>query len=79
VPTEQLVAAFKKFADTQEPRTAALVKGARKQGETRVNLGGPEACELRDQQIATHWADEGVIVAEYEDICLEPFDLKAVA
>ena len=55
--TEKLTEIFNAFANLRQPRTAALVKGARAQGEYRVVDGGAEACLARDQKLRKNWQD----------------------
>lgn len=64
---------FAAYAEKRQPRTSALVKGARKQGESRVVTDGPEACRQRDQNVITAWRDTNAIAAKYDNLCREPF------
>lgn len=71
--TQALTQIFAAFANKRQPRTAALVKGARVQGERRVVLGGPEACKERDGLIRQQWTDQAALEARYDAIMKEPF------
>ena len=64
---------FSTFANLRQPRTAALVKGARLQGESRVIDGGLEACLERDARLRTVWEDERAVEAKYDILFREPF------
>ena len=57
----------------RQPRTAALVKGARAQGERRVVTGGPAACEERDEILREQWKDEAALEAKFDSLLMEPF------
>ena len=73
VSTQALTAVFRTFAEKRQPRTAALVKGARVQGERRVVDAGPVACEERDEILRQQWNDEAVTEAKYDELLREPF------
>ncbi|KAK5053890.1 hypothetical protein LTR84_001852 [Exophiala bonariae] len=64
---------FQRFAEKRQPRTAALVKGARAQGNQRVVTTGPEDCRRRDEQIKAVWADSEAIRRKYDALLSEPF------
>jgi salicylate hydroxylase len=64
---------FAAFAEKRQPRTAALVKGARAQGERRVVVGGPAACKERDELIRQQWIDEAALEARFDALLKEPF------
>ena len=68
-----LVDIFHAYAETRQPRTSTMVKGARAQGQTRVVTTGPEDCVKRDEKVATGWKDVGTIAAKYDALCREPF------
>lgn len=65
---------FGTFAKLRQPRTAALVKGARSQGENRVVDGGREACAERDERLRKGWADEEAVLKKYDMLLKEPFE-----
>ena len=71
--TQALTQIFAAFANKRQPRTAALVKGARAQGERRVVLGGPKACKERDELARQQWTDQVALEARYNAIMNEPF------
>lgn len=71
--TEALTAVFRAFAEKRQPRTAALVKGARVQGELRVVGGGPAACEDRDETLRQQWKNESALRAKFDGLLKEPF------
>jgi len=64
---------FQKFAEKRQPRTSALVKGARAQGQMRVVTSGPEDCKRRNEHVTTVWRDVDAIAAKYDALCREPF------
>lgn len=64
---------FANFAKNRQPRTAALVKGARAQGELRVCDGGVDACAERDNVIRKRWKNVDVIDATFDDLYKQPF------
>jgi salicylate hydroxylase len=71
--SEALNAVFSAFARLRQPRTAALVKGARAQGENRVVDGGPEACAARDERLREGWVDEEALERKNDMLLKEPF------
>jgi len=71
--SETLESIFAKFAKLRQLRTAALVKGARAQGEDRVVDGGPEACAERDERLQKRWEDTAAVEAKYDYLLKEPF------
>ena len=73
ISTQDLTEVFRTLAEMRQPRTAALVKGARIQGERRVVIGGPEACEERDEILREQWKDEAAFEAMYDSLLREPF------
>ncbi|GLB07584.1 hypothetical protein AtubIFM57258_002931 [Aspergillus tubingensis] len=64
---------FQEFARLRQPRTSALVKEARRLGEQRVVVGGPEWCRERDASIADAWKDEAAVARALEGLFREPF------
>ncbi|KAI1608140.1 monooxygenase FAD-binding protein [Exophiala viscosa] len=68
-----LVSIFQAYAHKRQPRTSALVKGARAQGQTRVVTTGPEDCKKRNEKVATGWKDVETIAAKFDALCREPF------
>ena len=68
---------FQAYAAKRQPRTSALVKGARTQGQTRVVTAGPEACRKRNEKVAAAWKDVDNIAAKYNSLCCEPFQVAA--
>lgn len=68
-----LVEIFRAYAEKRQPRTSALVKGARAQGKQRVITTGPEDCKRRDQQLAKACSDEAALAAAYDALLREPF------
>ncbi|KAJ5093766.1 FAD/NAD(P)-binding domain-containing protein [Penicillium angulare] len=64
---------FDEFAGIRQPRTSALVKGARKMGEERVVTGGPELCRQRDAQIAARFGDLETLKKSFDGLYSEPF------
>jgi salicylate hydroxylase len=69
---------FAAFARLRQPRTAALVKGARAQGENRVVDGGPEACAARDDRLRKGWADEEAVQNRFDMLLKEPFCMNNI-
>ncbi|KAI0688032.1 hypothetical protein BC835DRAFT_1408199 [Cytidiella melzeri] len=55
--TETLETVFTEMEAERIPRSSALVKGARRQGEARV-VSGVDACLKRNQQFREIWKDE---------------------
>jgi salicylate hydroxylase len=70
---EPLTEVFHKFAETRQPRTSELVKGARAQGQTRVVTTGPEDCRRRNEKIAAGWEDVDAVAAKFDYLLREPF------
>ncbi|KAF2994081.1 hypothetical protein E8E14_001785 [Neopestalotiopsis sp. 37M] len=68
---------FKQYALQRQPRTAALVKGARAAGEKRVVTTGWKDCESRNQRVRQEWLDTVAIEARFDGLCREPFNLVA--
>ncbi|KIJ67862.1 hypothetical protein HYDPIDRAFT_107388 [Hydnomerulius pinastri MD-312] len=62
---ETLVQVFQEYQNLRLPRTAELVKGARRQGETRV-VSGIEACKRRDEMVKAGFGDENLKKAHGE-------------
>ena len=69
---EQLRETFQRYAEKRQPRTAALVKGARAQGEVRVTVG-EEECKQRNEKVKMYWANTAAIVARLHNLYCEPF------
>ncbi|KAJ9602757.1 hypothetical protein H2200_012537 [Cladophialophora chaetospira] len=69
---ERLPEIFHAFAEKRQPRTSALVKGARTQGQLRVVTAGPEACRQRNLKVAAAWKDIDAVAAKYDGLCREP-------
>jgi salicylate hydroxylase len=69
---EELMAAFKAFAEKRQPRTKELVKGARLQGEMRV-VGGGEEGRKRDELLKEGWRNEEAVRAKYDGLLKGPF------
>lgn len=61
---DALVSAFKQYAELRQPRTAALVKGARAKGKMRVS-GGADL-ESRNTAVKVSWEDEKALQAGYD-------------
>ncbi|KAE9367253.1 salicylate 1-monooxygenase-like protein [Stipitochalara longipes BDJ] len=70
--TEGLRVVFEEFAERRQPRTKALVKGARMQGELRV-AGGGEDGRNRDEKLRRGWKDEEAVREKYDGLLREPF------
>ncbi|KAI6383073.1 hypothetical protein MCOR25_000261 [Pyricularia grisea] len=64
IPTEKLTQVFAKYAKIRQPRTSALVEGARKQGELRVTPA--ERCAERNAMIAKYMTDRAALEATYD-------------
>lgn len=75
LPSEELRQIFGEFANLRQPRTAALVKGARAQGYLRVIDGGQKACEERDELLRKVWEDQTGIEKKYDSLLREPFQV----
>lgn len=59
----------------RQPRTAALVKGARAQGELRVVDGDSVARQDRDDLLKRSWANQAAIEAKYDSLLREPYQI----
>ncbi|KIW64572.1 hypothetical protein PV04_09497 [Phialophora macrospora] len=70
---ERLPRIFKAYAEKRQPRTSALVQGARTQGQLRVVSTGREACEERNRTVAAAWNDRDAIAAKYNGLCQGQF------
>ena len=73
ISKHELTQVFHAFAEKRQPRTLALVKGARFQGERRVVAGGTAKYRERDDAIAKEWQDENAVEAKYDRLFREPF------
>lgn len=73
IGTAELRNIFEKFACKRQPRTAALVSGARTQGDIRVC--DREACTKRDDLIKNRWKDIASVEAYYDGLYKEPFQI----
>jgi salicylate hydroxylase len=73
ISSEKQSEIFRTFANLRQPRTAALVKGARAQGESRVIDGGVEACLKWDDRLRQGWEDDKVVEAKYDALFREPY------
>lgn len=65
---------FKPFAEKRQPRTSALVKGARAQGESRVALG-QEAGQSRDEKIKAAFNNPTILENKFSHLLVEPFQV----
>ncbi|ETS73893.1 hypothetical protein PFICI_13759 [Pestalotiopsis fici W106-1] len=72
-----LPSVFKQYALKRQPRTAALVKGARAAGEKRVVTTGLKDCESRNHKVKEEWLDTVAIEAKFDGLCREPFNTVA--
>lgn len=70
--TGNLKRVFLEFAEKRQPRTAALVRGARAQGERRV-VDGEEACKARDEALRRGWEDLKGVEEKWDGLLKEPF------
>ena len=70
---QTLIKAFRTFAEKRQLRTAALVKGARTQGQRRIVTGGPIELQSRDEAIRNGWRDLEAVEQRYDELCREPF------
>ncbi|KAI0138358.1 hypothetical protein BJ166DRAFT_184144 [Pestalotiopsis sp. NC0098] len=68
---------FQHYAQKRQPRTAALVKGARAAGEKRVVTTGTKDCESRNQRVKAEWLDTVSVEAKFEGLCKEPFEIHS--
>lgn len=73
ISTSDLQNIFEKFALNRQPRTSALVKGARAQGELRVCDGSTAACSERDDIIRNRWKNVSAVEANFDGLYREPF------
>lgn len=73
ISTTDLQNIFEEFAKKRQPRTAALVKGARTQGEIRVCDEDIKACTERDEFIRKRYTNLSAIEAGYDGLYKEPF------
>ncbi|PYH70922.1 FAD-dependent oxidoreductase [Aspergillus vadensis CBS 113365] len=64
---------FEEFARLGQPRTSMLVREARRLGEQRVVVGGPDRCRERDASIADAWKDEEAVARGLDGLFIEPF------
>jgi len=74
--TELLYTIFSEYEGIRIPRTAELVKGARKQGEVRV-VDGVEACLARNETVRKFWEDEDKVLDATEYLLSGPFKGKS--
>lgn len=63
---------FKPFAEKRQPRTSALVKGARAQGDSRVTAG-QEAGQVRDEALVAAFKDPSILDTKFSQLLVEPF------
>jgi salicylate hydroxylase len=63
---------FLELVGKRQPRTKALVEGARKQGERRV-VDGEEKCRERDEGLRRGWEDQAGVEARFDSLWKEPF------
>ena len=73
--SEDLKAIFGTFARLRQPRTSALVKGARAHGETTVVDDGLAACLERDESLRKNWDDKEALEKKYDALCKEPYQM----
>lgn len=66
---------FATFARLRQPRTSALVKGARAHGETRVVDDGLAACLERDERLRRSWEDTEALERKYDALYREPYQI----
>ncbi|GBE81426.1 FAD/NAD(P)-binding domain-containing protein [Sparassis crispa] len=71
--TSLLSTIFTEFEQRRIPRTSALVKGARQQGENRV-LHGVPACKKRNDAIREMYMDGSTLADSYKQAYSEPFE-----
>lgn len=65
---------FRPFAESRQPRTSVLVKGARALGERRVAVGAERGKE-RDEAIAQSFrGGAAAIVEKFEGLLSQPFN-----
>ena len=70
--TELLSTIFSEYEGIRIPRTAELVKGARKQGEVRV-VDGVEACLARNEMVRKMWQDDEELLEASDYLLSGPF------
>lgn len=70
---EALEQIFSAYAQRRQPRTAALVKGARAQGDKRVLSGSADDILKRNALLTVGWEDKDALVAKYDNLCQQPF------
>ncbi|KZS98856.1 FAD/NAD(P)-binding domain-containing protein [Sistotremastrum niveocremeum HHB9708] len=75
IPTKLLDDAFTEFEQIRIPRTAALVRAARQQGEGRV-VDGLEACKARDAAVKAAFSS-GNILKGVQDYAANPYGEKS--
>lgn len=73
ISTSDLQIIFETFARKRQPRTAALVKGARIQGDIRVCDRSEEYCKKRDDLIRNRWMNIAAVEANFDELYKEPF------
>ena len=73
--SEDLKAIFGTFARLRQPRTSALVKGARAHGETRVVDDGLATCLERDESLRKSWEEKEALEKKYDALCKEPYQM----
>ncbi|PQE31679.1 Salicylate hydroxylase protein [Rutstroemia sp. NJR-2017a WRK4] len=74
ISTSELTTIFSEFAQLRQPRTAALVAGARAQGEDRVVEAGPKT-EERNERMRQKHSDTGTWIKIYDALLKEPFEM----
>lgn len=73
IEPKSLQTIFRAYAESRQPRTSALVRGARAQVEKRVTSGA-ESCKRRDEAIREGWKDPVATKARYDRLFLgHPF------
>lgn len=70
--TELLSNVFRDYEGIRIPRTAELVKGARKQGEVRV-VDGVEACLARNEVVRKIWEEDEQVLNALDYLLSGPF------
>lgn len=71
--TETLTQIFSHLTRIRQPRTSALVQGARAQGELRL-MHGEAKCKIRNDKVRMLWRDEGAMVEGYRKVWMGGFD-----
>lgn len=74
ISSSELTNVFKEFAHLRQPKTAALVVGARAQGERRVVDAGPMT-EERNEYLRQMYKDKSVWMERYDALLKEPFEM----